>query len=156
MKLFPIKAMFLCTVVIFALPLAIAAAAEPLANDKEVTEAVRAMFAAFAADDLAKFHEVTTPDFYAFDGGERFKGDELVELIKKAHAGGKTFVWTITEPSVHVEGDVAWITYVNDGSMQDSAGTKKMAWLESAVLRKKDGKWRVHFLHSTRVRPAEG
>ena len=149
------KTLFLCGAFLLGL-LVPAPGAESNANEKEVTEAVRSMFAAFAADDFAKFREVAAADFYAFDGGERYKGDELIELIKKAHAGGKEFVWTITEPAVHVEGDVAWITYVNDGSIQDSSGTKKMSWLESAVLRKDNGKWRVQFLHSTRVRPAEG
>lgn len=149
------KTLFLGGAFLFAL-LVSAPGAKSNDDEKAVTEAVRSMFAAFAADDVAKFHEVVAADFYAFDGGEQYKGDELIELIKKAHAGGKTFVWTITEPAVHVEGDLAWITYVNDGSMQDSSGTKKMSWLESAVLGKGDGKWRVQFLHSTRVRPAEG
>lgn len=148
------KTLFFCGAFLFAL-LVRAPGAESN-EEKDVTETVRMMFAAFAADDFAKFHEVAAPDFYAFDGGERYEGDELIELLKKLHAGGKTFVWTITEPAVQVQGDVAWITYVNDGSIQDSSGTKKMAWLESAVLRKKDGKWRVQFLHSTRVRAAEG
>ncbi len=149
------KTLFLCGAFLLGLLLPVPGA-ESNAGENEVTEAVRSMFAAFVADDFAKFHEVAGADFYAFDGGARYKGDELIELIKKAHAGGKKFVWTITKPKVHVEGDVAWITYVNDGSIQDASGTKKMSWLESAVLRKKDGKWRVQFLHSTRVRQAEG
>lgn len=149
------KTFFLCGGFLFCL-LVSAQGAESNADEKEVTEAVRSMFGAFAADDFAKFHEVAAADFYAFDGGEPYKGDELIELLKKLHTGGKTFVWTITEPKVHVDGGVAWITYVNDGSIRDSSGTKKMAWLESAVLRKNEGKWRVQFLHSTRVRPPEG
>src|SRR3954463_15803 len=124
------KTLFLCGAILFAL--LVRAPSTESNDEKEVTEAVRAMFAAFAADDLAKLHEVAAADFYAFDGGERYRGDELIELIKKAHAGGKAFVWTITEPKVHVEADVAWITYVNDGSIGDSSGTKKMSWLESA------------------------
>lgn len=129
--------------------------AESNAEESQVVEAVRSMFAAFAADDFAKFHEVAAADFYAFDGGARYQADELIEFLKKLHASGKTFAWTITEPSVHVAGEVAWITYVNDGSIGDSSGTKKMSWLESAVLRKNNGKWRVQFLHSTRVRSAD-
>jgi ketosteroid isomerase-like protein len=149
------KTLFFCGAFLFAL-LVPAPGAESNADEKEITDAVRSMFAAFAADDSVKFHEIAAADFYAFDGGERYKGDDLIDLLKKLHAAGKAFVWTITEPRVHVEGDVAWITYVNDGSIQDASGTKKTSWLESAVLRKNDGKWRVQFLHSTRVRPAEG
>lgn len=149
------KTLVLCGAFLFA-ALVPAWGAESNADEKEVTEAVRSMFAAFSADDLAKFHEVAANDFYAFDGGARYKGDELIDLIKKLHADGKTFVWTITEPAVHVDGDIAWITYLNDGSIGDSSGTKKMSWLESAILRNDRGKWRVQFLHSTRVRLADG
>ena len=67
-------------------------------------------------------------------GGKRFDGDALMELIKTAHAAGKVYVWNVTEPEVHIEGDIAWITYVNRGSIQDASGTKSMNWLESAVL----------------------
>ena len=37
----------------------------------QVVETMRTMYAAAATDDLAKFHTVAAPDFYAFDGGTR-------------------------------------------------------------------------------------
>lgn len=72
-------------------------------------------------------------------------------LIKKAHAAGMVFAWQVTEPEVHVGGGTAWITYVNRGSVKDSSGTKEATWLESAVLQKENGRWRIAFLHSTPV-----
>lgn len=132
---------------------AIAADASIAVTDDQlqVTETVRAMFAAAASEDLDKFRTVIAPNFYAFDAGGRFTGDALMELIKTAHAAGKVYVWTVNEPEVHVDGDVAWITYVNRGSIKDASGTKELSWLESAVLRKEKGSWRIQFFHSTRV-----
>ena len=124
----------------------------PSAPDQaQVIEAIRLFFAAATADDLDKLHAVTTPDFYAFDAGGRFTRDPLMEMIKAAHAAGKVYVWTVNEPEVHISGDIAWITYVNRGSIKDTSGTKDVAWLESAVLRKEKGIWRIEFFHSTRV-----
>lgn len=37
------------------------------------------------------------------------------------------------------------------GSVQDAAGKKDVIWLESAVLLKEAGGWRIQFFHSTRV-----
>ncbi len=125
--------------------------AAPGSEQARVVETMRSMYSAVTNDDLARFHEVAAPDFYAFDGGKRFTGDALMELIKGAHAAGKVYVWNVTKPEVHIEGNIAWITYVNEGSMRDATGTKNLSWLESAVLRKKDGKWQIQFLHSTRV-----
>ena len=121
------------------------------ADQDQVTETIRSFFAAATADDLDKLHAVTTPDFYAFDAGGRFTRDALMDLIKAAHAAGKVYVWTVNEPDVHISGDHAWIAYVNHGSIKDAAGTKEVTWLESAVLQKEKGTWRIHFFHSTRA-----
>lgn len=124
----------------------------PAGNDEaKVTEAVRSFFAAATTDDLDKLHAVTTSDFYAFDAGGRFTRDALMELIKTAHAAGKVYLWTVNDPEVHIAGDVAWMTYVNRGSISDASGKKDVRWLESAVLRKDQGTWRIQFFHSTRV-----
>jgi ketosteroid isomerase-like protein len=121
------------------------------AEQTRVTEAMRSFFAAATADDLDKLHAVTTPDFYAFDAGGRFTRDALMDLIKAAHAAGKVYVWTVNEPEVHISGDIAWITYVNHGSIKDANRTKDVTWLESACLQREQGNWRIHFFHSTRV-----
>ena len=121
------------------------------ADQADVVETMRAMYAAATVDDLEKMHSVTTADFYAFDGGKRFDGDALFELVKSAHAAGTVFVWTVTEPDVHLSCNVAWISCVNQGSVKNSSGTTKMTWLESAVLVKEKGAWRIRFFHSTRA-----
>jgi ketosteroid isomerase-like protein len=148
------RTLFVATASLLSSPIGAAAADKsgPSAPDQiQVTETVRSMFAAAAADDLAKFRAVTTPDFYAFDAGGRFTGDALMDLIKTAHAAGKVYVWTVNEPEVHIYGDIAWIAYVNRGSIKDASGTKDVTWLESAVLQKEKGMWRIHFFHSTRA-----
>src|SRR3954463_15846070 len=110
---------------------------ELVTNDQvHVIEAVRSMFAALAADDFPKLRAVIAPDFYAFEAGGRITADALIDLMKKAHAAGKVYVWTVNEPEVHIDGGVAWVTYVNRGSIKDASGTKDVSWLESAVLRK--------------------
>jgi hypothetical protein len=74
-----------------------------------------------------------------------------MNLVKTAHAEGNVYVWSVNEPEVHLHGEIAWITYVNNGSVKDATGTKSVTWLESAVLQKEKGEWRIRFLHSTRA-----
>ena len=121
-------------------------------NDEvQVTDAVRSIFAALSAEDIPKLRAIMAPDFYAFEAGGRITADALIDLMKKAHAAGNVYVWTVNEPEVHISGDMAWITYVNRGSIKDTSGTKGVTWLESAVLQKEMGIWRIHFFHSTRA-----
>jgi ketosteroid isomerase-like protein len=126
-------------------------AATAAGDQAKVIEAIHTMYVAAAHDDLAKFHTVAAPDFYAFDTGKRFTGDALMARIKDLHAAGKVFVWEVTAPTVQIDGDMALITYINKGSIQDQSGTRNVSWLESAVLRKDHGNWRIHFFHSTLV-----
>jgi hypothetical protein len=121
------------------------------ADKPKVAEAMRQMYVAATNDDLALFHRVAATDFYAFDGGKRFSGDALMSLIKGAHDAGKRYVWTVTEPDVHLGCDDAWIAYTNRGSLQDETGTKNLVWLESAFLHKEADVWKIRFFHSTRV-----
>jgi ketosteroid isomerase-like protein len=136
---------------IFTVPASAAEQTAPANDEIQVTDAIRSLFAAATTDNLDKLHAVTTSDFYAFDGGGRFTRDGLMDLIKSAHAEGKVYVWTVNKPEVHISGDIAWITYLNQGSVTDVSGTKDMTWLESAVLQKEKGVWHIRFFHSTRL-----
>jgi hypothetical protein len=132
-------------------PFARAGEAANAAEQDKVVDAMRTMYVAATDDDLAKFHEVAAPDFLAFDGGMRFGGDELMALTQKLHAAGKIFHWEVTQPEVHIDGTMAWIAYVNQGWVEDASGRTEVTWLESAVLRKQNGDWRILFLHNTRA-----
>ena len=124
----------------------------PASDDQaQVTESVRSMFATLSAEDISQLRALIAPDFYAFEAGGRITGDALIELIKKAHAAGKVYVWTVNEPEVHIDGSIAWVTYINRGSIRDASETKNVNWLESAILRKEKDKWRIQFFHSTRM-----
>jgi hypothetical protein len=117
------------------------------ADRAAVVQAVQTMFVAAAKDNITLFHSVTSPDFYAFDNGKQFRGDELMALIQQLHAQGHVFAWKVTEPKVHLDCHIAGITEVNVGSVDG----KPTRWLESGMLKKVDGNWRVEFFNSARA-----
>jgi len=120
-------------------------------EEQQIVDTVSTIFAAARTDDVAKFDSVIASDFYIFDGGARFNGDSVMTFIKAQHAAGKRYEWNVTEPDVHINGDTAWIAYVNKGSITDASGAAKQDWLESAFLEKRAGNWKIVFMHSTRV-----
>jgi ketosteroid isomerase-like protein len=121
------------------------------ADQTQIVDTVSTIFTAARTDDVAKFDSVIASDFYIYDGGARFNGDAVMNVIKALHAKGKRFEWNVTEPDVHISGTMAWIAYVNKGSITDASGTVNQNWLESAFLRKQAGSWKIVFMHSTRV-----
>jgi hypothetical protein len=57
---------------------------------------------------VAAFHAVAAPD--AFEGGKRMDGDTLMQMLVDAHAAGRRFEWTVTEPSVRIDCNLATTT----------------------------------------------
>lgn len=148
------RTFFAITSALLTLSLGGAAAEQPEpaeADEAQVVEAIRSMFTALGMEDVPKLRAIVAPNFYAFEAGGRITADALIDLIKKAHAAGKVYVWTVNEPEVHIDGSMAWVTYINRGSIKDASETKNVSWLESAILRKEAGHWRIHFFHSTRM-----
>lgn len=142
------------TLLVITLLLSATAATDAPASEPDAAQiraAILALFEAARSDDIGKFRQVTAPTFYSFDGGKRFGGEELMQHIGKLHAEGWIYEWNVGEPEITVRGDVAWATWLNEGSARAPDGKlESLAWLESAVLQKDDGRWRIHFFHSSR------
>jgi hypothetical protein len=115
--------------------------------------AVPGGFAAFAREDYAAGYALQAPGFYAYDGGKRYDGTALGELLRGAKASGRRVEWNLHDMDVHVACDQAWAAWVNTGAGGIVGAMQPVTWLESMVLRYADGRWRVEFLHSDRVRP---
>jgi hypothetical protein len=130
-----------------------APACAPPGAAKAVEAAVRGWFAAFAHDDFKTGYGLQAPGFYAYDGGKRYDGPALGELIRGAHASGVRIEWNVGPLDVHPGCDQAWAAWVNNGSVGKPGAMQPVTWLESAVLAYRDGRWRMEFLHSDRVAP---
>ncbi|WP_293385603.1 nuclear transport factor 2 family protein [Phenylobacterium sp.] len=126
----------------------------PRGASKDVEAVVRGWFGAFARDDYAAGYALQAPGFYAYDNGKRFDGTALGELLRGAKASGTRVEWNIGKVDVHLSCDLAWAAWVNTGASGKAGGAMApVTWLESAVLRYQDGRWRMEFLHSGRVAP---
>ena len=53
--------------------------------------------------------------------------------------------------SVTIRGDIACIVYFLESDIDDDKMKRQRRWLESAVLRRIDGRWRAALLHSTKI-----
>ena len=132
-----------------------AKAACPAATPAQIAGVVSAMYARVAAGDEAGARAFMTPDFVLFENGVRMDAGQILGLMKTMRDQGKVYAWSVTEPSVHLLCDNAWIAYVNQGSMTDRDGLHPLTWLESANLHYDGRAWRLEFMHSTRAPAAK-
>lgn len=126
---------------------------EAARSREAVADTMREMYRALADGDAACLSAVLADDFDCFDVGRRFDGPGFAKLIADAQKAGKRFVCTVQDETVHVEGNWAWIKYINRGSVGDATGVTPVTWLESAILRREDNHWRITFFHSSRAQP---
>ena len=103
--------------------------------------------------DRDYYRTFMTDDYLLLENGELLDvaGDvALLDGLAPDHVRTDTFDFR----HVRVDDDHANAVYFLEASMNDSKqGPRHRRWLESAVLRKVGGQWRVAILHSTRINP---
>lgn len=128
----------------------------PVNAKAEIDRTIHDFFDALRKDDEASFKHLTTESFYAFDVGKRFDGIELVDVVRSAHAQGVQINWSIGPIDTKVRCDVAWSAWENLGSAGVPPDLQPVRWLESAVIVREDGNWKIDFFHSQRAAENEG
>ena len=122
---------------------------------KLIDRAVRSFFDALARDDLVAFQRTVTADFYAFELGKKLNANELFQLVLASHRSGRVINWSIGPVAARNDCDLAWAEWDNQGSAGVPPNIAPRHWMESAALRRSPTGWRLEFLHSTVVSPAE-
>jgi hypothetical protein len=83
-RIAPVAILLIAAILPASASAASSACAGTSADQAQVADAMRTMYAAATTDDLDKFHTVAAPDFYAFDGGRRYDGDALMKMVKSS------------------------------------------------------------------------
>jgi hypothetical protein len=123
--------------------LLVASATSPVqaqTQDSVVAGRITTFFHALGAGDSAELRRTVTTDFYLFEHA-RWSLDTLLRLMPAVHGRH----WSPDHMQVTIAKPLAYVTYENHS---DGA---PIYWLESAVLRQSGGKWRIAFMHSTRM-----
>lgn len=122
----------------------------------DVQQAIQDNYAAYSGFDEAKYRATTTDDFILLENGELIDREGDIANMPKPDIGFRRkdhFSFT----SVKVEGEIAYAVYMLDSEIYDDVkGARSREWLESAILRRIDGRWKMALLHSTRVTQPAG
>ena len=123
----------------------------PINAKSEIDRTIHGFFDALREDNEASFKRLTTESFYSFDVGKRFEGTELVDVVRDAHAQGVEINWSIGPIDTKLSCDVAWAAWENVGSAGIPPDLQPVRWLESAVIVRENGSWKIDFFHSQRA-----
>ena len=123
----------------------------PVDARAEIDRTIHDFFDALRKDDEPSFKRLTTESFYSFDVGKRFEGTELAAVVREAHAQGVQINWSIGPIDTKLSCDVAWSAWENVGSAGIPPNLQPVRWLESAVIVRENGSWKIDFFHSQRA-----
>jgi ketosteroid isomerase-like protein len=101
------------------------------------------------ADTLKNY---STTDFHLLEDGQVWNMDTLLnKVIQGKNPNVKrtnSFEFIKTEQ----KGKTAWVSYNNTAEFKNGERRRVVRWLESAVLKKAKGGWKIQMLHSTRLK----
>lgn len=100
-----------------------------------------------------KITSTVTKDFVLLEDGEVWTLDTLLMKIAPARdlEGFKRENF-FDFFDVRISGNVAWVSYHNRAEFTINGNQRIVKWLESAVLSRKEGGWKIEMLHSTVTR----
>ena len=128
-----------------------------LSDQTAMHKTVTGFFDALAELDGKKAKSFCTPDITILESGKVWNMDSLTLRItsRKAKAAGFKRVNKLDFFETKKFGDIAWVSYFNEAEIRFENKTTNIKWLESAVLKNENGKWKINLLHSTKLEPAE-
>lgn len=119
------------------------------ADEERVKKVIIEAFQALADMDMSKFRSYCQADFVLLENGEVWTVDTLEARVKPYLGSGMKRVNTLDFRKFTVKGSTAWVTYHNQADIDMKGQKMTLKWLESAVLEKNQGKWKLALLHST-------
>jgi len=112
-------------------------------------------FDGLAEIDANKLKANATDDFLLLENGHVWDMDTLINKMNDPKNAGIKRVNKFQFIRTEQNGNIAWVSYHNTADFSLNEKKQTVNWLESAVLRKDNGGWKIKLLHSTRVVPAK-
>lgn len=92
-------------------------------------------------------------DFTLLENGKVWNTDSLTTAINKGKGMDIKRVNKFEFLKTEQAGNTAWVSYYNTAELEFKGRQITVRWLESAVLVKEQGKWKIKLLHSTELKP---
>ena len=137
--------------VLLSIGVALAPSAAVAGDEEAVKKMIVDWYAAFGSDTAeGEYRKFLTDDYVLLENGE-LMGIEGDITMMKNRAPGFHRKDRFDFKSVTLHGDVAYTVYFLESEIDDDKTKRHRRWLESAILRRIDGRWRAALLHSTKT-----
>jgi len=115
----------------------------------EVQQVITRFFDALSVTNIPQMKAEVSDDFILLENGEIWTIDTLANKISRPKPEGYLRQNSFDFIETKVEKNRAFVYYKNKAEITSKTRNATVKWLESAILRKEKGRWRIEFMHST-------
>ena len=136
---------------LFLLTVSFLASAQDAKDSMAVVQLIKADYKALGENDVEAHKRHCTADYQLIEEGELWTLEKEIEymLSKKGQPLVRTDTFQFI--SVQVKGDMAFVVYDLRSAITRSGTTKHYHWMESAVMVRSNGTWKIRLIHSTKA-----
>jgi ketosteroid isomerase-like protein len=145
-----------------------------------IEEVIRGFTVALQSAQLDSARSFLASDARWIEAGHPIPAADAIDMFENFFSLGWGLEYELHDFSVHGEGDFGWVTWANEGSFTVSTPEGKDLWrsyldagwpgtvdsssvewraaalfIESAVLQRQDGAWRIVLGHTTQLPPEQ-
>ena len=115
----------------------------------EVQQVITRFFDALSVTNIPLMKAEVSDDFMLLENGEIWTIDTLANKISRPKPEGYLRQNSFDFLSTKIDKNRAYVYYKNKAEISSKTRNATIKWLESAILRKEKGRWRMEFMHST-------
>ena len=115
----------------------------------EVQQVITRFFDALSVTNIPQMKAEVSDDFILLENGEIWTIDTLANKISRPKPEGYLRQNSFDFLSTKIDKNRAYVYYKNKAEISSKTRNATIKWLESAILRKEKGRWRMEFMHST-------
>ena len=115
----------------------------------EVQQVITRFFDALSVANIPQMKAEVLDGFILLENGEIWTIDTLANKISRPKPEGYLRRNSFDFLETKIDKNRAWIYYKNKAEITSKTRNATIKWLESAILRKEKGRWRMELMHST-------
>ena len=115
----------------------------------EVQQVITRFFDALSIANIPQMKAEVLDGFILLENGEIWTIDTLANKISRPKPEGYLRQNSFDFITTKIEKNRAWVYYKNKAEITSKTRNATIKWLESAILRKEKGRWRMELMHST-------
>ena len=109
-------------------------------------------FDGFSEINIGKVKQYSTDDLLLLENGVIWNLDTLAKRFNLRKNSTVQRMNKFQFITTEQQRRTAWVSYYNTAELKDQGKMQTIKWLESAVLFKKNGMWKIKLLHSTKLK----